>query len=236
MSYAICRTIKTQKDMKGNIIDYMEMAQNARYGIEKESDRLMAKLTQMEDYKKLLDGIDEVIADNKRQQEEIESLQQQLAEEKRQRAELEMNLMETRKLSDSVAKKSSEDGVVKALGTYVNRSKRKTSDKRAYIKNMILEFVSVNGLSLPEELSATIECLDDEQAEADKKDFISRLNPESLIIRRGYAEKVISEAETGTCFQFLRTGYFCKDPDSTPDFPVYNRTVGLRDTFSKQVK
>lgn len=78
--------------------------------------------------------------------------------------------------------------------------------------------------------------LDDEQAEADKKDFISRLNPESLIIRRGYAEKVISEAETGTCFQFLRTGYFCKDPDSTPDFPVYNRTVGLRDTFSKQVK
>ena len=38
--------------MKGNIIDYMEMAQNARYGIEKESDRLMAKLTQMEDYKK----------------------------------------------------------------------------------------------------------------------------------------------------------------------------------------
>lgn len=73
--------------------------------------------------------------------------------------------METRKLSDSVAKKSSEDGVVKALGTYVNRSKRKTSDKRAYIKNMILEFVSVNGLSLPEELSATIECLDDEQAE-----------------------------------------------------------------------
>ena len=78
--------------------------------------------------------------------------------------------------------------------------------------------------------------LDDEQAEADKKDFISRLNPESLIIRRGYAEKVISEAETGTCFQFLRTGYFCKDPDSIPDFPVYNRTVGLRDTFSKQVK
>lgn len=53
--------------MKGNIIDYMEMAQNARYGIEKESDRLMEKLTQMEDYKKLLDGIDEVIADNKRQ-------------------------------------------------------------------------------------------------------------------------------------------------------------------------
>jgi glutaminyl-tRNA synthetase len=78
--------------------------------------------------------------------------------------------------------------------------------------------------------------LDDEEAEADKKDFISRLNPESLVVCRGYAEKVIAEAETGTTFQFLRTGYFCKDPDSTPDLPVYNRTVGLRDTFAKQSK
>ena len=76
--------------------------------------------------------------------------------------------------------------------------------------------------------------LDDEEAEADKKDFISRLNPESLKICRGYAEKVIAEAETGASFQFLRTGYFCKDPDSTDDLPVYNRTVGLRDTFAKQ--
>ena len=76
--------------------------------------------------------------------------------------------------------------------------------------------------------------LDDEEAEADKKDFISRLNPESLKVCRGYAEKVIAEAETGTSFQFLRTGYFCKDPDSTDALPVYNRTVGLRDTFAKQ--
>ena len=76
--------------------------------------------------------------------------------------------------------------------------------------------------------------LDDEEAEADKKDFISRLNPESLKICRGYAEKIIADAETGTGFQFLRTGYFCKDPDSAPDLPVYNRTVGLRDTFAKQ--
>ena len=51
---------------------------------------------------------------------------------------------------------------------------------------------------------------------------------------RGVAEKVIGTAETGTCFQFLRNGYFCKDPDSTDALPVYNRTVGLRDTFAKQ--
>ena len=76
---------------------------------------------------------------------------------------------------------------------------------------------------------------EDEDA-PDKKDFIARLNPESLKVMRGYAEKVIAGAETGSSFQFLRTGYFCKDPDSTEALPVYNRTVGLRDTFAKQTK
>ena len=76
----------------------------------------------------------------------------------------------------------------------------------------------------------------EEEEETDKKDFISRLNPENLRVLRGFAEKVIAEAETGTSFQFLRTGYFCKDPDSVPELPVYNRTVGLRDTFAKQTK
>ncbi len=77
---------------------------------------------------------------------------------------------------------------------------------------------------------------EDEEDAPDKKDFISRLNPESLTVCRGFAEKVIGSAEPGATFQFLRTGYFCKDPDSTPDLPVYNRTVGLKDTFAKQSK
>ncbi|MDO4483727.1 MAG: glutamine--tRNA ligase/YqeY domain fusion protein [Clostridia bacterium] len=70
----------------------------------------------------------------------------------------------------------------------------------------------------------------------DKKDFIARLNPNSLTVCTGYAEPCIAACEVGTTFQFLRSGYFCKDADSTPDMPVYNRTVGLRDTFAKQVK
>ena len=40
----------------------------------------------------------------------------------------------------------------------------------------------------------------------------------------------------GAKFQFLRMGYFCKDPDSTDALPVYNRTVGLKDTWAKQAK
>ncbi len=69
-----------------------------------------------------------------------------------------------------------------------------------------------------------------------KKDFISRLNPDSITTLRGYAEPFACAAEVGGTFQFLRTGYFCKDPDSTPELPVFNRTVGLRDTFAKQAK
>ena len=66
-----------------------------------------------------------------------------------------------------------------------------------------------------------------------KKDFISRLNPNSLTIVRGLAEPIIRDCGVGSTFQFLRNGYFCKDPDSTPELPVYNRTVGLRDSFAK---
>ncbi len=68
------------------------------------------------------------------------------------------------------------------------------------------------------------------------KEFIRRLNPNSLEVVRGWAEPCVSQSEVGTTYQFMRVGYFCKDPDSTDGLPVFNRTVGLRDTFAKQVK
>ena len=76
----------------------------------------------------------------------------------------------------------------------------------------------------------------EENAAPAKKDFISRLNPNSKTVLRGYAEPLVKDAAVGATFQFLRTGYFCKDPDSTDALPVFNRTVGLRDTFTRQVK
>ena len=74
---------------------------------------------------------------------------------------------------------------------------------------------------------------DDEGAgeEADKKDFISRLNPDSLRVMEGFAEPVALGAETGDTFQFLRVGYFCKDRDSSPTLPVFNLVVGLKDSY-----
>ncbi len=70
----------------------------------------------------------------------------------------------------------------------------------------------------------------------DKKDFISRLNPDSVTILKGFAEPCAVSAPVGTTYQFLRNGYFCKDPDSTEELPVFNRTVGLKDTWAKIAK
>lgn len=57
------------------------------------------------------------------------------------------------------------------------------------------------------------------------------INPESLIIKQGYAEPSLKAAEAGKAFQFEREGYFCTDSRySTAEKPVFNRTVGLRDT------
>ena len=78
--------------------------------------------------------------------------------------------------------------------------------------------------------------IDEDGAEVEKpvKDFMSRLNPDSLTVMDGaLCEKVIADAEVGARFQFLRMGYFAKDTDSTPGKPVYNRVVPLKDNWQK---
>jgi len=59
------------------------------------------------------------------------------------------------------------------------------------------------------------------------------LNPKSLEILTGYVEPSLSAPKAGDRFQFERQGYFCADPDTAPDKPVFNLTVGLRDTWAK---
>jgi glutaminyl-tRNA synthetase len=67
-------------------------------------------------------------------------------------------------------------------------------------------------------------------------DFIADLNPDSLEVLTGCKlEPELAAANTGDPVQFERQGYFCRDPDSTPGDLVFNRTVGLRDTFAKEV-
>ncbi|MBQ6646409.1 MAG: glutamine--tRNA ligase/YqeY domain fusion protein [Clostridia bacterium] len=63
------------------------------------------------------------------------------------------------------------------------------------------------------------------------------INPDSLTVLQGaLVEPSIAACAVGDRFQFLRTGYFCKDPDSTDALPVYNRIVPLKDSWAKQSK
>ena len=66
------------------------------------------------------------------------------------------------------------------------------------------------------------------------KDYKDFLNPESLVLGKGYAEPALLEDESGIAVQFERVGYFFKDPDSTPERPVYNKTTALKDSFKIQ--
>ncbi|MGK7390169.1 MAG: glutamine--tRNA ligase/YqeY domain fusion protein [Candidatus Cyclobacteriaceae bacterium M2_1C_046] len=67
------------------------------------------------------------------------------------------------------------------------------------------------------------------------KDFMEFVNPESLkIIKEAYLEPFLKDAKEEDKFQFQRLGYFTLDKDSTPDKLIFNKTVGLRDTWAKQ--
>ena len=59
------------------------------------------------------------------------------------------------------------------------------------------------------------------------------LNPDSMIKVAGYLEPSLADAPIGRTYQFERVGYFCPDTDSTPEHPVFNRTVTLKDSWAK---
>jgi glutaminyl-tRNA synthetase len=70
----------------------------------------------------------------------------------------------------------------------------------------------------------------------DAANFAADLNSNSLeILRDARVEPAIVEANSAEAMQFERQGYFVRDADSTAERPVFNRTIGLRDTFAKEV-
>ena len=72
-------------------------------------------------------------------------------------------------------------------------------------------------------------------AEPDRQeqDFLTFINPDSLKVVKGYAEPSLKELKVGDTVQFQRLGYFCVDPDSSTEKLVFNKTVGLKDTWAK---
>jgi len=66
------------------------------------------------------------------------------------------------------------------------------------------------------------------------KDYKDFLNPESLVLGKGYAEPALLEDNSGIAVQFERTGYYVKDKDSTPEHPVFNKTTSLKDSYKPE--
>ena len=76
-----------------------------------------------------------------------------------------------------------------------------------------------------------------ENPSADDRDFRELLNPHSLhVYDNCYVERFAASMKPGQYLQFQRTGYFMADPDTTDEKPVFNKTVGLKDTWAKQNK
>ncbi|AGQ29919.1 Glutamine--tRNA ligase [Serratia liquefaciens] len=66
------------------------------------------------------------------------------------------------------------------------------------------------------------------------EDFLATINPESLVIKHGFVEPSLATAQPEKAYQFEREGYFCADNRySSAEHLVFNRTVGLRDTWAK---
>lgn len=153
--------------------NFSEIAHDMRRAIERERERLMERIEEQNTYLKLLDNINQLLSANadlketiNRQTADIDALHEQLQQERGKSEELEMRLSELAKLSAGMARKSSQDELLKAIRVFVNKSKRKKIEKRIAVKEMVLEMANANGVVLPEDLAATIDALDDEQPEA----------------------------------------------------------------------
>jgi len=98
----------------------------------------------------------------------------------------------------------------------------------------------IHWVSAPHAIEAEVRLYErmftEEQPDAGAADFLQVMNPASLTVTTAKLEPSLENASPGTHYQFERVGYFFTDPlDSKPGAPVFNRTVGLKDAFAKQM-
>ena len=149
-----------------NTIDLQEASRDAQRALQEERDRCVDRVAELDGYLKVMDRINDLLAENERLKEELEEAREAYEEEKDLRMKLEMELNEAKKLTAGVANKASQEVMQKVISTFVNRSKQKKLEKRAMVKSLVLEVVVANNILLSEELMQTINSLDDERVEA----------------------------------------------------------------------
>lgn len=97
---------------------------------------------------------------------------------------------------------------------------------------------TIHWVSIPQAVKAEVRLYDRlfkvEDPGSEEGDFKEYINSDSLQTITAFVEPSLKEATVGANLQFLRKGYFCLDKDSTGDKLVFNRTVGLKDTYAKE--
>lgn len=149
-----------------NYEELKEEVRDARRALDSKCEETMERLQQMQGFSRVLEAAEQALDENAGLREEVKELREQLLEEKDLRTKAEIQLKEMSQLSAGVAKKASQDELLKAIRVFVNKSKRKKIEKRIAVKEMVLEMVNANSIVLPEDLVLAIDALDDEQTEA----------------------------------------------------------------------
>jgi glutaminyl-tRNA synthetase len=131
-------------------------------------------------------------------------------------------------------KKDEKGEVVELHCTYIPESKSGQDTSGIHVKGT-LHWVNVADALQVEvrEYDRLFKVEDPTDEEGDFKDY---LNPNSLQVVTGYAERSLEQAVLQDRFQFIRKGYYCLDTDSTPEHLIFNRTVTLKDGWAKVQK
>jgi len=131
--------------------------------------------------------------------------------------------------------KDADGNVTEVHATYIPESKSSHDTSGISVK------ATIHWVSVQHAAEAEIRMYDRlfkvENPSDEEGDFKEYINPDSLqVVKPAYLEPSLKDAALGTSYQFIRKGYFCIDKDSTADKLVFNRTVTLKDAWSKEVK
>src|SRR5215210_581247 len=132
-------------------------------------------------------------------------------------------------------KKDEAGNVTEVYAEYITESRSGTDNSGISVKG------TIHWVSVPYALTVEVRLYDRlfrvENPLNEEGDFKDYINPDSLqILPNVYIEPALGEALPNERYQFLRKGYFCVDENSTKGKIVFNRTVGLKDTWAKEVK
>jgi len=131
--------------------------------------------------------------------------------------------------------KDAAGAIIEIHGTYDPNSKGGNAADGRKIKGTIHWVSATLAVPLTVRLYDRLFTVPDPMGDA-ARDFVDFLNPDSLKTVTAYGEPALAEALPGQTFQFERVGYFCADTrESVPGKPVFNRTVTLKDSWTKKV-